>query len=157
MIDEESEMLVIITSLFQELLHPLINLNTSVEILNGKVPAKAVSILGEIKNNSKELKKKIHYLYGNVRQVFNLKSPDDVVSHLHQNAVHWKIIESSLSHSLEKLQQEIKLGLTLEDNDLNVIMKETMFNSFENYQNLIRQIEGLQSEDLRKTIEMRRR
>ena len=91
MIDEELEMLAIITSLFQELLHPLINLNASVEILNGKVPAKAVSIVDDIENNSKELKKKVHYLYGNVRQVFNLKSPDDVVSNLHQNDLPPKI------------------------------------------------------------------
>jgi len=157
MIDEELEMLALITSLFQELLHPLINLNASVEILNGKIPAKAVSIVDEIENNSKELKKKVHYLYGNVRQVFNLKSPDDVVSHLHQNAVQWKKFESALSYSLEKLQQEINLGLTLANDDLNVVMKEIMFKSFEDYQNLAREIEGFQSEDLLKVIEMRRR
>jgi len=149
-------MLEVITSLFQELLHPLINLNTSVQILNGKVPAKVSPIIDEIEKTSKELKEEVHYLYGNVRLVFNLKSPQGVATQLHQNALQWKKFEKALSHSLEKLQEEITSGFILDDPDLNAVMKEIIFKSYKDYQNLAREIESFESRDLLKFIEMRR-
>ena len=150
-------MLEIITSLFQELLHPLITLNASVEILNGKVPAQVSQTIDEIGKTSKELKDEIHYLYGNVQRVFNLKSPEDVATQLHQNALQWKKFENTLSHSLEKLQEEITSGFILDDPDLHAVMKEITFKAYKDYQDLVREIEGFQSGDLVKFIEMRRR
>jgi hypothetical protein len=157
MTDDELKMLEIITSLFQELLHPLINLNASVEILIGKVPAQVSQTIDEIGKTSKELKDEVHYLYGNVQRMFNLKSPEDVATQLHQNVLQWKKIENALSYSLDMLQEKITSGFILDDPDLNAVMKEIMFKAYKDYQNLVREIEGFQSGDLLKFIEMRKR
>jgi hypothetical protein len=107
---DDTGMLELITSLFQELLHPVIQLNGLCNILSGKVPPKIVPVIQEIGQSSKELKIEIHHLYGNVSQEFDLKSPTIVAGQLHQHVSRWRKYEIILSNSLQKLRELIASG-----------------------------------------------
>jgi hypothetical protein len=150
-------MLELITSLFQELLHPVIHLNSLYDILNGKVPPKIVPVIQEIGKASKELKIEIHYLYGNVSQKFDLKSPTIVAIQLHRYVSQWRKYEIVLSNSLQELRELIASGFLLGDSDLDKFMKEDLFYAFENVQRLLRMTESLQANDLLNQLERRRR
>lgn len=137
-----------LTSMFQELLAPLIIILSSYELLSDNVPADINTPLKTIGDVGKKLKNEVHYLYLNVEQEFDLSLSTNPVSQIREHILRWKKYESTLADALQQIKQLREAGLRLKDPKLDKILGEILFNALDQFQRLLSHLETIEWTDL---------
>lgn len=138
----------VLTSMFQELLAPLISLLASHDLLKGNVPTEIISPLGTIGETGRKLKSEVHYLYLNVEHEFDLNVSRNTLSKINMCIVQWKKYETILSEAFQQIRNIREAGLRLSDPKLDKVLGEIMFNAFDEFKRLLHHVGTLEENDL---------
>ncbi len=138
----------ILTSMFQELLAPLIAILSSYNLLNGNVPAEINTPLKIIGDIGGKMKNEVHYLYLNVEKEFDLSLPSNSISQVREHAFRWKDYDFTLADALQQIKRLREAGLRLQDPKLDKILGEILFSSHEEFQRLLSHLEAIEQTDL---------